>query len=164
MAGRCPSIQSRNLTGAARVPTGDRQRGGIMRARQHLTYANVMATIAVFGVVAGGGAYAASKIDTPDIASKAVTAKKLDGQAVKTGKLRSGAVTSDKLAEGAVETRNLSQNATLAMAGVSSSEARFAGGSTGSAIKCPRSSSRSRGYMTSGYPGSIRRSIPPSTC
>jgi hypothetical protein len=89
-----------------------------MRIRQHLTYANVMATIAVFGVVAGGGAYAASKIDTPDIANKAITAKKLDGQAVKTAKLRSGAVTGDKMADGAVETRNLSKTATLPMAGV----------------------------------------------
>jgi len=89
-----------------------------MRIRAHLTYANVMATIAVFGVVAGGGAYAASKIDTPDIANKAITAKKLDSEAVKTSKLRSGAVTSDKLAEGAVETRNLSPSATLAVAGV----------------------------------------------
>jgi hypothetical protein len=89
-----------------------------MRVRKHLTYANVMATIAVFGVVAGGGAYAASKIDTPEIANKAITAKKLDSQAVKTSKLRSGAVTGDKLADGAVGTRNLSESATLAVAGV----------------------------------------------
>ena len=89
-----------------------------MRFRRHLTYANVMATIAVFGVVAGGGAYAASKIDTPDIANKAITAKKLDDGAVKAPKLRSGAVTNEKLADGAVEGRNLSQDAPLAMAGI----------------------------------------------
>ncbi len=98
-----------------------------MRIRDHLTYANVMATIAVFGVVAGGGAYAASKIDTPEIANKAITAKKLDGQAVKTSKLRSGAVTSEKLAEGAVETRNLSKDATLAMAGAAVYEGEIRG-------------------------------------
>lgn len=89
-----------------------------MHIRAHMTYANVMATIAVFGVLAGGGAYAASKIDTPDIANKAITAKKLDSEAVTASKLRSGAVTSDKLADGAVETRNLSKSATLAVAGV----------------------------------------------
>jgi hypothetical protein len=89
-----------------------------MRIRAHLTYANVMATVAVFGVMAGGGAYAASKIDTPDIANKAVTAKKLDSGAVRTSKLRPGAVTGDKLADGAVGTRNLSPSATLAVAGV----------------------------------------------
>ena len=88
-----------------------------MRIRAHLTYANVMATIAVFGVVAGGGAYAASKIDTPDIASKAITAKKLDAGAVTASKLRSGAVTNDKLADGAVTSRNFDQFAPVAMAG-----------------------------------------------
>jgi hypothetical protein len=88
-----------------------------MRIRSHLTYANVMATIAVFGVVAGGGAYAASKIDTPDIASKAITAKKLDAGAVTTSKLRPGAVTNGKLADGAVGSRNFDQFAPVAMAG-----------------------------------------------
>lgn len=90
-----------------------------MRLRQHLTYANVMARIAVFGMIAGGSAYAISKIHTSDIASKAITAKKLDGQAVKTSKLADGAVTSGKLADGGVETQNLSTRATLPMAGVS---------------------------------------------
>jgi hypothetical protein len=83
-----------------------------------MTYANVMSTIAVFGVVAGGGAYAASKIDTPDIANKAITAKKLDSQAVTTSKLRSGAVARDKLARGAVDADSLSLSAPLAVAGV----------------------------------------------
>jgi hypothetical protein len=86
--------------------------------RKHLTYANVMATIAVFGVLAGGGAYAASKIDTPDIANKAVTAAKLDSKAVTKSKLDFGAVTGNRLADGAVETRNLSQSATVPVAGV----------------------------------------------
>ena len=48
-----------------------------MRVRQHLTYANVTATIALFGVVTGGGAYAASKIGTRDLEHKAVTAPKI---------------------------------------------------------------------------------------
>ena len=90
-----------------------------MRIRDQMTYANVMSTIAAVGVIAGGSAYAASKIDTRDIANKAVTAKKLDSAAVTTSKLRSGAVTSAKLGDGAVQTRNLSPSATLAIAGVS---------------------------------------------
>src|SRR4051794_7174661 len=77
-----------------------------------------MATIAAFGMVAGGSAYAISKIDTPDIANKAITAKKLASKAVTTAKLDTGAVSSNKLADGAVETRNLSQSATVAVAGV----------------------------------------------
>jgi len=35
--------------------------------REHLTYANVVATLALFGVIGGGGAYAASKITSADI-------------------------------------------------------------------------------------------------
>ena len=89
-----------------------------MRIRAHLTYANVMATIAVFGVVAGGSAYAVSRINTRDIANSAITAQKLAAESVKSSKLRTGAVTSDSLAAGAVETRNLSKSATVAFAGV----------------------------------------------
>jgi hypothetical protein len=66
--------------------------------RRHLTYANVMATIAAFGVLAGGSAYAVSKIDTPDLANKAVTAKKLDTNAVTSKKVAAGAVESGDLA------------------------------------------------------------------
>lgn len=90
-----------------------------MRIRKRLTYANVMATIAVFGVLAGGGAYAASKIDTPDIANKAITAKKLDAHAVKGGKLAAGSVKGAKLADGAVSGSKLSDGIqAIATAGV----------------------------------------------
>jgi hypothetical protein len=49
-----------------------------------------------FGVLAGGGAWAASRIGTRDIENGAVTATKLHKNAVKTGKIASGAVTSGK--------------------------------------------------------------------
>jgi hypothetical protein len=62
------------------------------RLRQRLSYANVMATIAVFGLLAGGGAYAASKIDTNDIQNGAVTTKKIKNGAVTRKKLKPGAV------------------------------------------------------------------------
>jgi len=54
------------------------------RTRPHLSYANVMSTIAVFGVLAGGTAWAASKIGTNQIERGAVTAKKLHRNAVTT--------------------------------------------------------------------------------
>src|SRR4051812_8539267 len=76
-----------------------------------------MATIAAFGVVAGGGAYAASKIDTPDIANQAITAKKLASKAVTRSKLGSDAVTSEKIDDGAVGPRDLSQTFPVALAG-----------------------------------------------
>ncbi|MDX6582374.1 MAG: hypothetical protein QOI10_1558 [Solirubrobacterales bacterium] len=67
------------------------------RAREHLTYANVIATIALFGVIAGGGAYAASKIGSADIKSQAVTRPKLDAKAVSSGKIADAAVGSAQL-------------------------------------------------------------------
>ena len=69
------------------------------RIRPHLTYSNVMSTIAVFGVLAGGTAWAASKIGTNEIEPGAVTAKKLHKNAVTTKKITDDAVTGDKAKE-----------------------------------------------------------------
>ena len=52
------------------------------RVRQHLSYSNVMATIAVF-VAIGGGAYAASKIGADDIKRNAVRSKHIKNGQVK---------------------------------------------------------------------------------
>ena len=60
------------------------------RLQQRLTYANVMATIAVFGVLAGGGAYAASKIGASDIAKNAVRSKHIKQSAVKSKHVKDG--------------------------------------------------------------------------
>jgi hypothetical protein len=80
-----------------------------MRTRLKPTYANVMSTIAVFGVLAGGGAYAASEVGSRDIAPNAVRAKHVKkGQvkakhiarnAIGTSRIRDGAVTTAKLAD-----------------------------------------------------------------
>jgi hypothetical protein len=51
---------------------------------ERLTYANVVATIAAFGVLAGGGAYAASKIGSNDIKKNAVRSKQIKNKQVKT--------------------------------------------------------------------------------
>lgn len=63
--------------------------------RSRLSYANVMATIAVF-VALGGGAIAATQLP-----KKSVGPKQLKANAVKTGKIADGAVTQAKLASGA---------------------------------------------------------------
>ena len=60
--------------------------------RRRLSYANVMATIAVFGVLAGGGAYAASKIGPKDIKKNAVRAKHIKERQVKARHLAKNAV------------------------------------------------------------------------
>lgn len=94
--------------------------------RSWLSYANVMATLAVF-MGLGGGAYAAATIGSDDIqrnavlsrhiangeirgadvASGAVATGKIAKGAVTTGKLASGAVTAPKLGDGAVATAKL---------------------------------------------------------
>jgi hypothetical protein len=53
------------------------------RIRRHLTYSNVMATLAVF-LVLGGGAYAASKIGPNDIRKNAVRSKHIKNGQVRT--------------------------------------------------------------------------------
>ena len=54
---------------------------------------------ATVGVLAGGGAYAASKIGPKEIGKNAVLAKHIKKGAVKTPKITNGAVTAAKLAE-----------------------------------------------------------------
>lgn len=63
------------------------------RIRKHLSYANVMATIAVF-IALGGGAYAAFKIP-----KNSVGTSQLKKKAVSNSRIRSGAVTSSKIAK-----------------------------------------------------------------
>jgi hypothetical protein len=67
------------------------------RIMGHLTYANVMSTLAVFGMLATGSAFAASQIGTSDIKNGAVTAGKLHNDAVTTRKIKNGAVTGAKI-------------------------------------------------------------------
>lgn len=67
--------------------------------RPRLTYANVVSSIALFGVLAAGGAYAASKIGSNDIKKNAVKSRHIDGKAVKTTDIARGAVTRGRLVD-----------------------------------------------------------------
>jgi hypothetical protein len=88
-----------------------------------LSYANVMSTIAVFGVLGGGGAYAATTIGAGDIKRNAVRAKHINRNAVQARHLgansvrrrniRRNAVSATKLADGAVLTSKLADGAVL---------------------------------------------------
>jgi hypothetical protein len=69
----------------------------MQRIRKKLTYANVVATLALFLVLSGGAAYAAGHLS-----KNSVGVKQLKKNAVSTAKIRNGAVTSAKLAAGAV--------------------------------------------------------------
>lgn len=66
--------------------------------RSKLSYANVVASIALFGVLAGGGAYAASKIGSNQIKKNAVRAKHIKNGEVQGPEIAGGAVRSAKLA------------------------------------------------------------------
>lgn len=67
--------------------------------RRHLSYANVMASVAVF-VALGGTGYAATTIKTRNIAAKAVTGPKLASNAVTSGKVRNGSLLAVDFAAG----------------------------------------------------------------
>ncbi len=75
------------------------------RLRDNLTYANVMSTAAVFLVLSGGAAYAASHLGKNSIGSK-----QLKKNAVTTSKIKNAAVTGEKLAAGSVGGAQLQAN------------------------------------------------------
>lgn len=81
-------------------------------ARKRLTYANVMATIAVFGVVAGGGAYAASKLK---LKNNSVSTSKIRNGAVTGAKIRNGAVTGPKIADQSIDGAKLNPSLTASL-------------------------------------------------
>jgi hypothetical protein len=86
------------------------------RIRRRLSYANVVSTLALFLVLAGGAAYAAHKltrrsVGTPQLKSNAVTTAKIKANAVTTRKIKRIAVSSSKLKEGAVTTEKLQDGA-----------------------------------------------------
>lgn len=72
--------------------------------RKRITYANVMSTLAVFLVVAGGSALAAG------LAKNSVGSKQLKKNAVTAAKIKNGAVTGAKIGGGAVGASNLAAN------------------------------------------------------
>lgn len=109
-----------------------------MRVRSWLTYANVMATIAVF-IALGGGAMALSKgeIKRKHIAKKAVGTQQLAPNAVKRPKIAPGAIDGSRIAASAIGRTHLDDASVTsgAIAGGSVHAAHLADGSvTGDAI------------------------------
>jgi len=96
----------------------------VKQIRQRLTYANVMSSIAVFFVLGGATAFAATKIGaneikansikTGKIVKEAVTAGKIKNSAVNTSKLANDAVTNGKLGNLAVTTDKIADKAVTA--------------------------------------------------
>jgi hypothetical protein len=69
----------------------------LKRLTSHLTYANVVATLALFLVLSGGAAYAASQLG-----KNSVGTRQLKKSSVSTAKLKNGAVTAAKIQAGAI--------------------------------------------------------------
>jgi hypothetical protein len=70
--------------------------------RQRLTYANVMSSIAVFLILGGATAFAATKIGANQLKANSVKTGKIVKEAVTAGKIKKKAVTTSKLAKEAV--------------------------------------------------------------
>jgi hypothetical protein len=95
--------------------------GKMRRIRPRLSYANVVATLALFLALGGGAVWAANKITSKQIGKGAVKTKNLGKGAVKTKNLGKGAVktkslagkavTSAKLADGAVTSAKIGDGA-----------------------------------------------------
>jgi hypothetical protein len=94
--------------------------------KAHLSYANVLSTLALVLAVGTGGAYAANQIAERSVGAKqlrpgavtadkirkhAVTAPKLEAAAVKQGKIANGAISSAKIQAGAVTSEKIPNGA-----------------------------------------------------
>ncbi len=75
--------------------------------RNHLTYANVMSTLAALFALTGGVAYAANTIASSDIIDGEVKTQDLAANAVNSSKISDGQVTEADIGQGAVNTAEL---------------------------------------------------------
>jgi hypothetical protein len=83
----------------------------VKQIRKRLTYANVMSSIAVFLVLGGATAFAASKIGGNEIKGSAISTGKIKKEAVTTSKIKKNSVDGSRLADGAVTTSKLADGA-----------------------------------------------------
>lgn len=79
--------------------------------RKRITYANVMSSIAVFLVLGGATAFAATKIGTNELKGNSITTGKIKKEAVTKAKIKKGAIDSTKLADNSVTTSKIADNA-----------------------------------------------------
>jgi hypothetical protein len=85
-----------------------------MRAvARRLTYANVVATLALFLALGGGVVWAAGKVSSKNLKANAVTAGKIKRNAVTNAKIRGNAVTAAKIKGGAVDFTKLAAGTNL---------------------------------------------------
>ena len=73
--------------------------------RRHLSYANVMATVAVF-IALGGGSYAAIKVTGKNVKDGSLTGADIKNSALGGSDIRAGAIKSDDVANGSLLQRD----------------------------------------------------------
>jgi hypothetical protein len=84
----------------------------LKQIRKRLTYANVMSSLAVFLILGGATAFAASKkIGANELKANSIKTGKIVKEAVVSGKIKNGAIIESKLADGAVTTNKIADNA-----------------------------------------------------
>lgn len=83
----------------------------MQQIRKRLTYANVMSSLAVFLVLSGATAFAASKIGSNRLKANSVGTAKIKANAVTTRKIKKNAVTSIKLRDDAVRNEKIADGA-----------------------------------------------------
>jgi hypothetical protein len=82
-----------------------------MPKRLRLTYANIVSTLALFLALGGGAAYAASKVNSGDLAHGAVHTSNVFKRAITSGKLAVGAVRSNQVVDGAIGSKQIANGA-----------------------------------------------------
>jgi hypothetical protein len=106
---------------------------------RRLTYANVIATLALFLALGGGAVWAANKannkIGTGKLKPNAVTAGKIKANAVTSAKIRENAVTNVKIREGAVTYGKLAAGTNVVA--TATSQATSVSGATASNVSFP---------------------------
>jgi len=76
--------------------------------RKRLTYANVMSSLAVFLVLGGATAFAATKIGGNEIKANAISTGKIKKEAVSTSKIKKNAVDSSRVKDGSLTGADIS--------------------------------------------------------
>ena len=75
--------------------------------RSHLTYANVISTLCLFLILAGGAAYAANTIGSSDVIDESLLSQDVRNGEVKVADVGQGAVATDELANGQVKAADI---------------------------------------------------------
>jgi len=84
----------------------------LKQIRRHVTYANVMSSLAVFMILGGATAFAAiQKVGANEIKANSIKTGKIVKEAVTEGKIKKNAVTESRIADGAVTANKLADNA-----------------------------------------------------